>query len=176
MKVIIFLLITVLSFSGNADVELINSEIKFSATGRPSFIKANGTVPLTETNIQVRFNEISGIVKVDLNKLDSGIVLRDKHLKEKYLHTHKFPEATLHIVKQKINFGTKGKLKVVLNFHGKSKEMTINTILEKNEKIVSLNSDFEFLLTDFGIELPSFQGITAADKVKLNVDARVKLK
>ena len=46
-------------------------------------------------------NEISGMAKVDLNKLDSGIELRDEHLKEKYLHTKKFPDAMILINKQK---------------------------------------------------------------------------
>ena len=120
-------------------------------------------------------NEISGMAKVDLNKLDSGIELRDEHLKEKYLHTKKFPDATILINKQKVNFGKSNKLKAILNFHGKKKEIVLDVELEKNGKIITLYSDFEFLLTDFGVELPSFQGITAADKVKLNVVASFKI-
>jgi polyisoprenoid-binding protein YceI len=175
MKVIIFILATIINISGEANVKLVKSEIKFSATGRPSFIKANGSVPLIETNLEFGANEISGSAKVDLNKLDSGIKLRDEHLKEKYLHTNKFPEAMIVINKTKVNFGKRNKLKAVLSFHGKKKEITLDTELEKNGKIVTLNSEFEFLLTDFDVELPSFQGITAADKVKLYVVASFEL-
>lgn len=175
MKTIILILATIFSLSSEANLKLVKSEIKFSATGRPSFIKANGSVPLVETKLELGTSEISGTAKVDLNKLDSGIELRDEHLKEKYLHTNKFPEATIVINKQKVNFGKRNKFKAVLNFHGIKKEITLDTELEKNGNIVTLNSDFEFLLTDFGVELPSFQGITAADKVKLNVVASFEL-
>lgn len=175
MKIVIFILAIIFSLSGEANVKLVKSEIKFSATGKPSFIKANGSVPLVETNLEFEANEVSGTAKVDLNKLDSGIELRDKHLKEKYLHTSKYPDAALLINKQKVNFGERNKLKAVLSFHGRKKEITLDAELEKNGKIVTLNSDFKFLLTDFGVKLPSFQGITAADKVKLNVVASFEL-
>lgn len=175
MKSVILILATIFSLSGEANVKLVESEIKFSATGKPSFIKANGSVPLVETNLEFGTSEISGTAIVDLNKLDSGIELRDEHLKEKYLHTKKFPEAIIVFNKQKVNFGKRNRLKAVLNFHGKKNEIILDAEFKKNGKIVTLHSGFEFLLTDFGVELPSFQGITAADKVKINVVASFEL-
>ena len=52
MKIIIFILASIFSLSVEANVKLIKSDIKFSATGKPSFIKANGSVPLVETNLE----------------------------------------------------------------------------------------------------------------------------
>ena len=159
-----------------ANTKILESEIKFSSVGNPSFIKVNGTVPLVEVNFTIVGDKINGTATVDLNKLDSGIGLRDKHLKEKYLHTKKNPKATILIEKQSVVFsGKNNKIKGTLNFHGKKKEIVLDTKLTRKGNIVSVNSNFEFLLTDFGVELPSFQGITAADKVKLKINTKLEI-
>ena len=140
MKITIFMLAIFFSLSGVANIKLLESDIKFSATGKPSFIKANGSVPLVEINLSLAKNEISGTAKVDLSKLDSGIELRDEHLKEKYLHIKKYPNATIFIDKQKILFsGESNKIKAVLKFHGKEKEILLDVELEKEDNIVSMN-------------------------------------
>lgn len=165
----ILLLTLFISFCSIAGVKVLKSDLKFKATGKPSFIKATGSIPFKETNFEYTESELSGSAKVDLTKLDSGIELRDTHLKEKYLHTNKFPEAQLVILKQKAPVGKTSKLTAQLTFHGVKKEIMIDAELEKKGKVITLVSSFDFMLTDYGVELPSFQGITAADKVKLNV-------
>jgi len=176
MKNIILILAAIFSLSTVASVKIIKSDISFSASGKPAFIKANGSVPLLEATISLDGNIISGTAKVDLSKLDSGIELRDEHLKQKYLHTKKFPTAELVITKQKVQLtGEANKLNAILNFHGKEREIILHAELKKNKNIITFNSNFEFLLTDFDIDLPSFQGITAANNVKLKVHTTLEI-
>lgn len=171
MNKLIIIIITVFSLSVEASVKLINHEIKFSAIGKPAFIKVDGSVPLVAANFEFGVNEIDGVAKVDLNSLETGIKLRDEHLKEKYLHTSDFPYAILKINKQKAILGKRNKIKALLLFHGRSKEISLDIVIVKNERVIKLNSQFEFLLSDFNVELPTFQGISAANKIKLSVVA-----
>ena len=176
MKKLLIVITNILSLSIAANMKLIKSETNFSATGKPAFIKANGNAPLTKAIFQLLDNKLSGMAEVDLRKLDSGIELRDEHLKKKYLHTDKFPVATLVIPKQKVDIsGKMNKLKATLNFHGAKNEILLDTSIEKSGNKLSVISNFKILLTDYAVTLPSFQGITAADKVKLRVKTEFEL-
>jgi len=170
------LLMLALSTNILAANKIIKSDIAFTAVGKPAFIKANGHVPLKKSDLTMKKDLLSGSLTVSLAMLDSGIELRDTHLKEKYLHTVKHPIATLTFKGQKIMKSTsKQKVTGTLMFHGKEKEITIEALITKVDKVIKVQSDFDFLLTDYGVELPSFQGITAANKVKLKVNTEIML-
>ncbi len=171
-KIILLLLISNYSF---ANIKLLYSEVKFSAIGRPSFIKANGTVPLILTEMKLEKNTFSGNAIVDLEKLNSGIDLRDKHLKDKYLETKKFPQAKIVIEPQEITYAKEIELKAKLMLHGEEKEVILKSRFMKEDNKLNFISNFEVLLSLFKIELPSFQGISAANKVKLKIDTSFEI-
>lgn len=176
MKKLILLFTLLLSASVVANVKIIKSNIEFSAKGRPAFIKANGSAPLVDSNLIIKDLKLKGSVTVDISKLDSGIELRDEHLKEKYLHTNKFPQAVLIFDEQSVSLdGSEQTLKGKLKFHGVEKNIQVKAELNKNDREISLESNFVIKITDYGIELPSFQGITAADKVELKVEAELEI-
>lgn len=176
MKLLVIVFISVLSFVVQANIKILSSQIEFSAVGKPAFIKANGNVPLSQANFNLKDDQLSGTAIVNLEKLDSGIEMRDQHLKEKYLETKKFPTATLEIKSQKVSLeGKKSEIEATLDFHGKKKPIKLFMELRKKDKTIVMKSNFDFSLTEFGVELPSFQGITAADQVKLNIDTTFEL-
>lgn len=157
--------------------EIQKSQIDFTAVGNPSFIKATGKLLFSKATLIEKENMISGDIIVDLNKLDTEIELRDEHLKENYLETKKFPEAKLSLKPFSLKEGESKTQKVMatLNLHGVDKEMEIELELKRMENIISVKGEFGIKLSDHKIELPSFQGITAADKVQLKVAAAIKL-
>ena len=176
MKNVILITTLLLALPTLAANMIVKSKIAFTAVGKPAFIKANGEVPLKESNLVLKDGKLSGKIIVDISKLDSGIELRDTHLKDKYLHTEKFPLATLTIKDQMIPASSSShKISGELTFHNVTKPISFEAevILESN--VVKLKSDLSFLLTDYNVELPSFQGITAANKVKLNVEIEIKI-
>jgi polyisoprenoid-binding protein YceI len=176
MKILIITLYVLFSLPALAKIKIINSEVKFSAIGKPSFIKANGSLPLIDANFILNEDQFSGDAKVSIIKLNSGIESRDKHLKEAYLHAKKFPEAELLIKEQKVSINNSSQtIRAILKLHGIEKEIELDTKLSKEGKVVSLESNFEIRLSDFSIELPSFKGITAANKVKINVVTKFEL-
>ena len=165
-KLILFLLF---NFSLMANVKVISSQIDFMAEGKPAFVKANGSVLLKNTNLVIKDKIISGKIEIDLNSLNSGIELRDEHLKNKYLMTTQYPIATLTLKnKQMLSFNDEEQvIKGHLNFHGKSRDVNIVTKFKNQGSQFISNGKFELKLSDFGVDLPSFQGITAADKVTI---------
>lgn len=69
--------------------------VRFASTARLEFVEG------TTTNITggVRFDpdntagQVSGRLAVDLRSLETGIGLRDRHMRERHLHTEKYPLA-----------------------------------------------------------------------------------
>lgn len=173
----IILLATIVSNLSFAATEIKSSQIDFTAVGNPSFIKATGKLLFSKAMLKRMENKISGTIVVDLEKLDTEIELRDQHLKENYLETKKFPEAKLVLKPFELKDGESKTQKVMatLELHGVQKDMQIELDLKRMQEEVSVEGEFEIKLTDHNIELPSFQGITAADTVKLKVAAKLKI-
>lgn len=172
------LLIALLSTSfAHAATTIEKSQIDFTAVGNPSFIKASGTLNFKHANLKLMEDQLSGEIVVDMNKLDTEIELRDEHLKENYLETKKFPEAKLTLAPFELKDGENKtqKIKSTLELHGVKKEIELELTVTRHQQQVKVVGDFELKLSDHKIELPSFQGITAADKVKLKVEADLKL-
>lgn len=160
-----------------ATSKIINSQIDFVAKGNPSFIKATGELKINEAKLILKENMVAGEIKVDLTKIDSGIELRDSHLKEKYLHTEKYPHAILKVKDLKLMEGKtfEGKFKAKLLFHGIEKDIEVSGNLLKKDNHIEVMGEFDLKLTDYSIELPSFQGITAADIVKIKVNTKIEI-
>ncbi len=173
----LLLIFILVSFQTQAATKVLSSEVNFTAVGRPSFIKATGTLPIEKADLKVVSGKLSGNLMVSLTKLDSGIETRDEHLKEKYLEVAKHPEATLmleNIDLAKIKDGST--IDAKLKLHGVEKTIPIEVEASLNGQTLEVEAEFEVILTDYSIELPSFQGITAAKNVKIKVDSKFELK
>lgn len=115
--------------------------------------------------------------EVDLRKLNSGIGLRDRHMRENYLHTDKYPYATYggKIYKAtKINDNTfeveaNGKFKV----HGIEKDTYIKATITTGDN-PNVKTTFYASLPDHNIEVPSLMFQKISDKMKVTVDFNLK--
>ncbi len=170
----LLLLLTTLNIS--AATKVLNSEVNFTAVGRPAFIKATGLLPIEEADFQIKEGLLSGSLIVHLTKLDSGIETRDEHLKEKYLEVAKYPEAKLTLKNIKLStLGESSTITALLKLHGVEKEIPIEAKVNREGRKLKVDANFEVILTDFSIELPSFQGITAAKNVKIKVASQFEI-
>lgn len=177
MKKIILIYTALLAINAFGSVSVTKSEIHFTAIGKPAFIKASGNMPFKSSMLDVKDNHLSGSIIVDLNQLNTGIDLRDEHLKTKYLHVEKFPEAKLVLEPIALTEGSKElNVMATMHLHGQAKKIKILIVMKKMGTKLRVISEFELLLSDFSIELPSFQGITAADKVTFNVNSEIEIK
>lgn len=178
MKKIIFAVVGIWTLSAQAAIELKSvanaGKIQFEAVGRPSMVKIKGTATGPEGGFTINKGLLSGEMKFALNSLDTGIDLRNDHMKEKYLEVNKYPHAKLTVKDLPLpstwslqNAGLKDfPFKGILQLHGVEKE--VSGTLNVSEKLKT-EAQFEIKISDFKIDIPSYLGITVADTVKVQV-------
>ncbi len=118
MKIYMFFIIAALSlntFAQNFNLDLSKAKVSFFFHGE----NVNGSVSGLKANVNINkdkaeASEVSG--SVDVNTLDTGNKMRDKHLKSKdYFEADKFPAMTFKsksIKKEGDNFVVLGTLKI----------------------------------------------------------------
>jgi polyisoprenoid-binding protein YceI len=166
----------------NLSLEKNKGKVSFVAVGKPSMLKISGedeslNVTLLETN-----QLINGSISIDLKDLSTGIDLRDRHLKEKYLEIGKFPKAQLELKNLKILTPTseiKSTLKNLpfqgtLTLHGVTKSVSGQYELESQENSILVHASFVLKISDYDIKVPAYMGISVADNV--NVETVLTLK
>jgi len=155
-----------------------SSQIKFEAVGRPSALKIHGT----GTDLIGSFNLVGQTLKADLSfkpeSLETGISLRDKHMKEKYLEVEKFPEIKFRIQDAQVpasffqdNYlGEELPINGILTLHGVEKPIIAKMRLEKKANVTLVKTQFSLKVTDYGIEIPKFANVTMAEDVNVSTD------
>jgi polyisoprenoid-binding protein YceI len=117
--------------------------------------------------------------EVDLNTVDTGIGLRNRHMRENYLHTDKYPKThfTAKLVKaEKISENeydveAEGKFFV----HGVEKTKKISAKLKKiNQDTYKVSANFVVALSDYNIEVPSIMFYKIDENMDLLVDFYLK--
>lgn len=163
-------------------IEIIpeQSSVEFLAVGRPSAIKIRGEKGKPEGSILLSNGEkVSGQFKVNLEDFSTGISLRDKHMKEKYLETQKEENRFAVLEITKLNFpssfwnnSTGGDFQFTgtLYLHGVKKEINgILNIEDRKKESFQGKTRLTVKLNDFNIEVPKFSGITVAETVEIEV-------
>lgn len=149
---------------------------EFLALGNPGFLRIKGTGKAPTGDLTVIEGKLAGTLKMDLTSLDTGMELRNKHMKEKYLQVGTHPEATITIKDQATAWspsnGTVDGAKVTgtLKLHGEEKPVEITYTIDEQAKI---KAQFELKISDFKMGIPSFMGITVADKVNVTVESQM---
>lgn len=168
------LLIISILMIGTSFAEIVKSQIEFNAIGRPSFIKIKGKAKELTQNIIVKDNLLSGSFSFQLDKLKTGLSLRDEHMTENYLETKKYPQAVL-TLKDNVDLNkSNAQVKATLLLHGVEKEVLVDFEIDNETKTAQLLGSFSVDIKDFSINIPSFQGITVAKDVKIKVKTKVQ--
>lgn len=112
--------------------------------------------------------------EVDLRKVDTGIGLRNRHMRENYLHTDKYPFA---VYKGKITKADKKNDNTYnvdvdgqMTIHGVTKPLKVKGTLSRKDKSINIKSNFEIKLTDYKIEVPKFMFLKISEIMRLIVD------
>lgn len=153
--------------------------VSFRAIGKPAFLKIDGKGEGPLGTLQIDGNKMSGEMTFALKTLDTGIELRDEHMKEKYLKVNENPTASLKFSKQELSapfdisaMQLKGPaIKAILTLNKLSKEVSVDFKSENKGKELLVTSNFSIKLSDFNIEIPEYAGIKVADEVKLEVQS-----
>lgn len=177
MKTLLLLALTLLPAFAQAAIPLKgkpDGSVNFLAVGKPSALKIHGKASGPEAKLELDGTKLTGSAEFDMNNLTTGINLRDQHMKEKYLQVKDHPKAKLTLTDVAVDpaFATslsnngekpfKGKLQL----HGQERDVE-GTYTAKNGLV---QAKFQIKLTNYGIEIPSYLGITVAELVDVNVD------
>ena len=161
--------------SSAAPVELKTDagNVEFLATGWPSALKIHGKGSGPDGVLTISDRAVSGSLSVDLASLETGIGLRDRHLKEEYLQVDRYPQARLTLshldVAQVPDGAAFGPVTVpfdgTLLLHGVEKPVSGQAKVTRHDARVTVSAQFSIKLGDFGVEIPKYMGITVAEKV-----------
>lgn len=151
-----------------APLKIISGSASFIATGKPGFLKINGTGPDIKGNLDKGAKGITGEISVPMDKFVSGIDLRDEHMKEKYFEVKKYPEAVLKVTSFELDSSGQAKekpFKGTLKFHGIDKEVSGTASLVNEGTKQTIEATFPLTLSDFKIDVPTYAGVKVADTV-----------
>jgi polyisoprenoid-binding protein YceI len=150
---------------------------EFIAIGHPSALKVIGKGSGPDGKLDIAQTSVSGTVTVDLKSLNTGIDTRDKHMKEKYLEVEKFPTASLTVTSLTLPKALDPQANTVvavpfqgtLKLHGVEKPVSGTFDLSGPSATPKIAVQFTLTLSDYGITIPSFAGITIADQVSVTI-------
>ncbi len=178
------LLLTILFLAniGHAAVDATEYEFKpeagkveFKTKGWPNLVTIKGEGTGVTGKLSQAADKVNGELVFNLTTLKTGIDLRDSHMKDKYLEVKQFPTAKLKLsdvtVPEKLDgrFDFQG----TLTLHGVEKQVNGKAELENDNGAIKMTAEIPIKLSDFKIAIPSYKGITVAEKVNVNFESTV---
>src|SRR5262245_20808679 len=114
---------------------------------------------------------IKGAFSVDLMKLETGITLRDRHLRNNYLEVQKGPEyAVAKMVNLKVEkMPGKGTLRGLLTLHGQQREVAGVADIVPQGAGYRVEASFPVKISEFQIPEPTYLGVGVKDEVTIRV-------
>ena len=151
--------------------------VEFTAIGRPSALKIKGKGAALTPALDLDHGTLKGALEFDLTSLETGLSLRDRHMKDKYLEVASFPKSRFEFDALKlpaaITESQEGESEITvpgkLTLHGVTQPISAKAKIRKAGNVYFIEAAFALKLTQFGIEIPKFAGITVAEDVNLDV-------
>jgi polyisoprenoid-binding protein YceI len=120
---------------------------------------------------------IDGTLAVDLRTLQTGIGLRDNHMREGYLEVQKgegFQAATLKNIQldgidPALPVG-KANFRGTLTLHGQEREVTGTADIKRSGSDLRVSASFPVKVSDFAIASPSYLGVGVRNEVTVAVN------
>jgi polyisoprenoid-binding protein YceI len=116
-------------------------------------------------------------LEVDLASLDTGIGMRDRHMRDEYLEVDKYPYASYegHILRTSVLSG--GGFRVTatgtLSLHGVSHDREIACDVTPAGEGYRARCAFDVLLSDYDIEIPKVMFLKLANEIQIALDFSV---
>lgn len=161
-----------LAVSSAADARLATTgqtRVSFTASGP-------GGLSIVGTSNDLTVGEDGGAVRVTvpLDKLTTGIALRDRHMKEKYLEVATYPNATLVIPRSGLNVPAAGSTadataNGILTLHGKSRPVSVRYVAKHDANAIHVTGSVHVDMNDYGITTPSYLGVSVKPDVDVSI-------
>lgn len=117
--------------------------------------------------------------EVDLNSLDTGIGLRNRHMRENYLETDKYPLTYFRGVLVSVDTLDQNRNTVIVDgtmfIHGVEHQKQVEGILVREGRRLRIRTEFDVKLSDYDIKIPSIMFYKIDETMKLELDFLVEL-
>jgi polyisoprenoid-binding protein YceI len=129
---------------------------------------ATGGLKIQAQTAELRLDESpTGVVTIviPLANLDTGIALRNRHLREKYLQVDKYPTAVLTVARSALEFPAPGanvtrSAPGMLTLHGVTKPVMFTYTAQRAGAEYAVHGSVHVNINDFGVPTPSFLGVS----------------
>jgi len=113
--------------------------------------------------------------EVDLKTLDTGIGLRNRHMRENYLQTDKFPNASFKGKITNVTPAAQGAINVdaegEMFIHGVTKNIKISGLLTKSgNSDYNIKTNFTIKLSSYNIDIPSIMMVKLSEVIELKLN------
>jgi polyisoprenoid-binding protein YceI len=114
---------------------------------------------------------LDGALHVDLQSLETGIGLRDRHMKNNYLEVEKGAEyAAARLEDIRVDkLAGKTTFRGLLTLHGSRKEVTGTAEIKQTGAGYRVEATFPLRTAEFGIPEPTYLGVGVKDEVQVRV-------
>ena len=115
--------------------------------------------------------------EADLASLDTGIGLRNRHMRENYLETDRYPYATFmgHVVKADMGEdSTIVKPKGSMTIHGVSRDIEVKGVVAVQDDLYNLQARFNVALSDYNIKIPKLMFLKIDENMKIIININMK--
>ncbi|HXD20907.1 MAG TPA: YceI family protein [Vicinamibacterales bacterium] len=115
---------------------------------------------------------VGGALLVKLDTLETGISLRDRHLRETYLEVEKgkgYNVATLENIQVEKADG-KGTFKATLLLHGQKRQVAGTSVVHRRgDGTTHVDAEFPLKVSEFEIPKPTYLGVGVRDEIHVKV-------
>ena len=114
---------------------------------------------------------VQGTLRVELQTLETGIAMRDRHMKNNYLEVEKgptFSTASFDDIRVEKLDG-KTVFSGILTLHGQRKKVSGAAELQQRDGRIRVQAQFALKVSDFEIAKPSYLGVGVRDEIHIKV-------
>jgi polyisoprenoid-binding protein YceI len=165
-----------LAFPASAEGVALCGASKVSFTGKgPGGFKVVGT----SEKLELQDDGERLTLTVPLDSLDTGIELRNRHMREKYLETGKYPQAVLVVPwsalkRAKAGETQEGTATGTLTLHGQTRQLPFKYRVVRTGDTQAVSGKLQLNFRDFGVNVPSYMGITVKPDIDVDVAFEAK--
>lgn len=164
--------VALLAVSTDAGATLVadpGARVAFTASG-PAGMKIVGNT----TELATGGSPDTVTITVTLTHLTTGIDLRDKHMREKYLEAQTYPTAVLTVPRASIAFPAAAATQSAdaqgtLTLHGQSRPTAFHYTAANLGTSYRVDGTMRVNMHDFGITVPTYLGVTVKPDVDIEV-------
>lgn len=150
-------------------------KVVFHAEGSPGFLTFEGTT----RRLELASDDTTLTFTVPMDTVQTGIALRDEHMRDKYVQTATYPNVVLTLPRADVAWPAAGQrteieLQGTFEAHGVEKTVPVTAQLRERKGLVEVRASFPFDTTEHGIAIPSYLGVTIKPEMRAEVQLTVE--